>query len=90
MTLGINTQNSIKWNALGFRGYGTVEVLTNNCKAGPYANKLEPSQLMHTADFFRIDIKSRNGMNILEGGSNDPLLMAASLSQASASPNCQG
>lgn len=87
MKLGINTQKSVIWN---LRGFATNEMLTNNCRAGRQANKLEPSELMRTADCFQLDTNSRNGMNVLEGGSNDPLLVAASMAQANSSKCTHG
>ena len=87
MALGTNTQKSIEWNA---RGYRTVEKISNNCKAGKHSKKLDPTTLMKTADFFKLDINLRNGMGVLEGNSNDPLMIAMSMAQASLSPNCQG
>lgn len=87
MRLGVNTQYDIVWNATGYR---TTEFLGNNCKVGAFSNKLEPSELMKTADIFKLDTNSINGMKILEGSSKDPLLIAASLSHVRMSPKCQG
>ena len=87
MTLGTNVQKGIKWNS---RGYETTEMVNNNCKTGKFSYKLEPSTLRETADFFRLDINTRNGMGVLEGNSNDPLMIATAMAQAGHSPNCRG
>ena len=77
---------SIKWN---MRGFVTIEGVVNNSRVGKFTRKMNPSDLFDRVETMHLDFNDQNGCRVLEGGCDDPLLVAIAFGKMKLS-QCEG